>query len=184
MSGKIKVITGPMFSGKSTEIIRIAKRYEIADKTVFIFKPKIDNRYGNGSLIQTHDGQDFSAFIARSSKDIAKEYEVSGRFINLICIEEVQFFDEDIISLIYQMKKDGKTVVCAGLDMDWKGVPFHNVSQLLSLADEVVKLKAVCLNCGEDASHTYKKIKSEERIQVGGQNIYEPRCFDCWSTGR
>lgn len=185
-TGSIEVVCGPMFSGKTEELIRRARRAEIAKQNVLIFKPDIDNRYDNEDEIASHSGIRFTSATIRDidhGMEIYTKLISKGKRPHFVGIEEVQFFEPEIVERILALKESGTRVVVAGLDMDWRGKPFQITAEVLALADKVEKLKAVCMTCGADASHTYKKNKTSERIQVGGTNEYEVRCYEHWRNG-
>ncbi len=180
--GSIEVICGPMFSGKTEELMKRVRRASIARLTVKNFKPKIDDRYGEG--ISSHDGRNIDASAVNSSEEVEIALQnycsAYGRLPDVVCIEEAQFFDKAIVQQIYSLKCRGVRVIVAGLDMDWKGSPFLQTAQLLALADKVDKQKAVCIVCGRDAAHSYKKSGEGDRIEVGETDKYEARCFEHW----
>lgn len=176
-AGQLEMIVGGMFSGKSTELQRRGRRHEIAGRTVIYFKPKIDNRYRANS-ISTHDGSDVEANVVNGSRELV---HVSRELnADVVCIDEVQFFDNKIVSAINLMLMDGRTVICAGLDVDRFGQPFGKVPELLCIAEEVLKLKAVCSSCGDDAWVSASKFNAEEQIVVGEQDLYVPMCRTCY----
>ena len=177
----LTVITGPMFAGKTTELIRRLKRYQYAGKSVLLFKPTLDVRSPKG-IVKTHSGEEMVAIEVSDSSEIIDHL---SRFegISAIGIDEVQFFDDGIIEVIKTMVYSGYDVFVSGLDMDFMGRPFGVVPYLLAIADDVYKLKAVCVVCGADATHSFKKKRDSLLIEVGGSDIYEPRCRKCWHEG-
>lgn len=186
MTGSIETICGPMFSGKTEEIIKRVRRATIAKQTIKIFKPEKDDRYGGGSAIWSHDGKNIGATIVSSSAEIEvaiQNYSAvyEGELPDVVVIEEVQFFDDGIVQIVYELKCMGIRVIVAGLDIDWKGVPFTITGTLMALADKVDKQTAVCVVCHKDATYSYLKNKAGEQIQVGEENLYEARCFQHWS---
>ncbi len=178
----LTVITGPMFAGKTTELIRRLKRHRLAGMDTLLFKPTVDNRYDETHAV-THDGIKMKSIVARSSKEIL---EITERFsdVKVIGIEEAQFFDNGIVEVVRTLLARDYTIYIAGLDMDFMGRPFGPMPELLAIADDVYKLKAVCAVCGADATHTFKKKRDSLVIEVGGADIYEPRCRKCWYEGR
>ena len=177
----LTVITGPMFAGKTTELIRRLKRYTYAGKRVVLFKPTIDVRSPEGR-VKSHDGKEMEAIEISSSEEII-EYIQEYKDVDAIGIDEVQFLDNDILEVIRALVFKGYDVFVSGLDMDYMGRPFGIMPQLLAIADDVLKLKAVCVVCGADATHTFKKKRDSLLIEVGGADIYEPRCRHCWYKG-
>lgn len=180
MSGTVIAIVGSMFSGKSTGLISYLKRATIAKQSVVLFKPDIDNRYSDSEVV-SHDGERLPAIPVKSSKEIL---ELSSN-ANVIGLDEVQFFDDGIIDVVCRLADLGKNVVVAGLSSDFMGTPFEISAKISMLADEVKKLSAVCMKCGQDAIWTQRVIAGSEvvsgdRVQVGGLETYEPRCRDCF----
>lgn len=179
--GWIEVICGPMFAGKSEELIRRVKRMEYAHQKFICFKPKIDNRYSENEIVSHSKNKTKSVNIEKSS-DIKKylndEYKV-------VVIDEVQFLDKDIVSLCSELADKGYRVIVAGLDMDFRGVPFENVSLLLSKAEYITKLSAICVKCGAPATRTQRIVNGipadydDPIIIVGASQTYEPRCRHC-----
>ncbi len=175
-----------MFSGKSEELIRRVKRALIARRTVQVFKPVIDDRFGV-ELVRSHDGDSFVARPVRSSAEIpgliAPETTVIG-------IDEVQFFDDGIVDIVRSLVTNGRRVICAGLDLDFRGEPFGPVPTLLALAERVDKLEAICVVCGEPATRTQRIVNGvpafydEPIIVIGAQEAYEARCRTCHEVPR
>ena len=180
-AGVLEVVVGSMFSGKSEELIRRVKRAVIARRSVQVFKPSIDDRYG-ADLVRSHDGDSFVARPVRSSAEIvpllAPETSVVG-------IDEVQFFDPGIVGVVRDLVDGGRRVICAGLDLDFRGEPFGPVPVLLALAERVDKLEAICVVCGESATRTQRIVDGvpayydDPIIVVGAQEAYEARCRSC-----
>jgi thymidine kinase len=176
--GRIEIITGPMFSGKSEELIRRLKRARIARQRVSCFKPDIDLRY-HRSAIASHSSQTHDAStIAPTSDRLREELFATGRIYesDVVGIDEVQFFDRDIIPLALELVHLGKRVILAGLDTTFANEPFGPVPNLMALADEVTKLSAVCMTCGQPAIHTQRLGQSQELVVVGAAGLYEARC--------
>jgi thymidine kinase len=182
----LEVIVGSMFSGKSEELIRRVKRAIIARRAVQVFKPAIDERYGN-ELVRSHDGDSFVARPVRSSAElmplVTEETSVVG-------IDEVQFFDPAIVDVVRSLVASGRRVICAGLDLDFRGEPFGPVPVLLALAERVDKLEAICVVCGEPATRTQRIVNGvpaffdEPIIVIGAQEAYEARCRACHAVPR
>jgi thymidine kinase len=173
-TGWIEVITGCMFSGKTEELIRRLRRAQIAKQKVKIFKPKIDTRFADDSIV-SHSEQSLPSI---QIKDINDAFELSDD-AQVIGIDEAQFFSEDIINICTKLADKGKRVIVAGLDQDYRGVPFEPIPQLLAIAEYITKSLAICVECGNPADKTQRKTTSSERVIVGASNIYEARCRKC-----
>lgn len=177
-SGWVEVICGSMFSGKSEELIRRVRRAQFAKQKIAVFKPKIDNRYHDQSVV-SHNGSSFHAKPIAHSIEILHHVEAD---IDIIAIDEVQFFDEGILRVVQQLADSGHRVVCAGLDMDFRGEPFGQMPALMAIAESVTKLQAVCSVCGSPSSRTQRLIDGHPAsyhdpvILVGASEAYEPRC--------
>lgn len=172
--GWIEVIAGCMFSGKTEELIRRLKRATIAKQKVKVFKPKIDTRYSEGSIV-SHSEQSLPSTIVEDVREIihlAKDAQVVG-------IDEAQFFSNDLMHVCNTLASNGKRVIVAGLDQDYRGIPFEPMPQLLAIAEYITKTLAICVNCGNPADKTQRKIISLERVVVGASDIYEARCRKC-----
>jgi thymidine kinase len=174
--GWIEVVVGPMFSGKSEELIRRLRRAEIARQRVQIFKPAIDERYAVNEII-SHSG------LGISSDNVSKAAEIVDKVqprTEVIGIDEAQFLGEGIVEVCTQLANLGKRVIVAGLDTDYRGRPFEPMPRLLAVAEEITKLLAICVRCGNPAVHTQRLVESEELVVVGGGGIYEARCRRCF----
>jgi len=182
----LEVIVGSMFSGKSEELIRRVKRAIIARRAVQVFKPAIDDRFGN-ALVRSHDGDSFVARPVRSSADISRSVEPET---SVVGIDEVQFFESGIVDVVRSLVVSGRRVICAGLDLDFRGEPFGSVPLLLALAERVDKLEAICVVCGEAATRTQRIVNGvpaffdEPIIVIGAQEAYEARCRGCHEVPR
>jgi len=180
--GSLVVVCGSMFAGKSEELIRRARRALYAKKKVQVFKPAIDNRYDE-SMVVTHMGVKHEALPVKNVSDLRAKIE---RNTQVVLIEEVQFFDDSICDLAVDLADKGRDVICAGLDQDFRREPFGPMPKLLALADEVVKLRAICMSCGAPASHTYRQIdgkpahRDDPIILIGATESYEARCRNCF----
>jgi thymidine kinase len=175
--GWIEVICGCMFSGKSEELIRRLKRALIGRQRVAIFKPKIDNRYSKDHIV-SHSELKIQSEVVENAQDIltrSLESQVVG-------IDEAQFFDNDLVEVCQKLANMGKRVIVAGLDMDYRGIPFDPMPQLLAVAEYISKLNAVCVQCGNPATFTYRTIDDPNRVVVGANNIYEARCRNCFES--
>ncbi|MGV3618579.1 MAG: thymidine kinase [Fimbriimonas sp.] len=180
--GKITVVCGSMFAGKSEELIRRARRALYAKKRVQVFKPAIDVRYDQ-TMVVTHEGVRHEAVPVNSVAEIRKEVAPDAQ---VVLIEEAQFFDDKIVDLAVELADRGVEVILAGLDQDFRRRPFGPMPTLLSVADEVVKLRAICMKCGETASHTQRIVdgrpahKDEPLVVIGATEAYEARCRRCY----
>ncbi len=174
-SGWVEVVCGCMFAGKTEELIRRLVRARIARLDVVVFKPKIDDRYDAGDVV-SHSDQRIPSFPAKTSREIE---ENAGK-AQVIGIDEAQFFDEALVGVVRRLADKGKRVIVAGLDTDYRGVPFEPVPQIMCEAEYVTKVMAVCHRCGAPAHRTQRLGGGKERIVVGGGAIYEARCRNCW----
>lgn len=176
--GVLEVITGPMFSGKSEELIRRLKRAKIARQRVACYKPDIDLRY-HRTAIASHSEQMLEAVVVTPNSDRLREVLFAGGFvfeIEVVGLDEAQFFDAGIQPLALELVEMGKRVVLAGLDTTFANEPFGPVPALMALADKVTKLNAVCMVCGAPAIHTQRLGTSTELVVVGAMGLYEARC--------
>jgi len=173
-TGWIEVIAGCMFSGKTEELIRRLRRAKIARQTVKIFKPRIDVRYSSGDIV-SHSEQSLPSIMVDSPTEIL---ELASN-AQVIGIDEAQFFTSDIVDVCNKLANEGKRVIVAGLDQDYKGVPFEPMPQLLAVAEYITKTLAICVSCGNPADKTQRKIVSSERVLVGAADSYEARCRKC-----
>lgn len=172
-SGGIEVVCGPMFSGKTEELIRRVKRAQIARQKVQIFKPAIDNRYHETEVV-SHSSQSIEAQPVASSLELLQRVFDTTR---VVAIDEVQFFDEDILLVVEKLARRGVRVICAGLDQDFQGRTFGPMGELLARADHVHKIQAICTVCGAPASKTFRKNpEQKEQVLVGETDLYEARC--------
>lgn len=186
MSGSVEVITGPMFAGKTTELIRRIKRLNHRGRDCLVIKPKIDNRYSETKIV-SHDKEEYSSITVEQAKEILKI--VTSSKLKHIAIDEAQFFSRDekinLFDVIDRLKKEGYTVIVNGLDMDNNGNPFGLMPEIMAIADKVQKLTAVCMfpKCEKDAPMSFKKTKNKDVIDLGEKDIYEARCFKHWCDG-
>ena len=177
-TGWVELICGSMFSGKSEELIRRVRRAQFAKQKIAVFKPKLDNRYSEEAVV-SHNGTTVIALPIGHSGEM-KEY-ISDEF-DIIAIDEAQFFDMEIVDHVQRLADHGFRVIVAGLDQDFRGVPFGPMPSLLSIAEQVTKLQAVCTVCGSPASRTQRLIDGKPAgsddpiILVGASEAYEPRC--------
>ncbi len=177
-SGWIEVVCGSMFSGKTEELIRRLKRARIANQQVEIFKPKIDTRYDDRKVV-SHDANEISSTpIESSEKLLSVPQEVT-----VIGIDEAQFFDLQLTEVCQTLAMRGVRVIVAGLDMDFRGVPFGPMPHLLAVAEYITKVHAICQHCGNLATHSYRLAADENTVLLGEKDSYEARCRTCYSMG-
>jgi len=182
-TGWIEVIAGPMFSGKSEELIRRVKRVMIAGQKVRVFKPRLDDRYHKTDVV-SHDGQRVEAEPVASAAELLEQVEANGP-VEVVAVDEAQFFDDELPEVLERLADRGIRVIAAGLDLDFRGEPFGPMPQLLARAEFVEKLSAVCVRCGRAATRTQRLIDGEPArasdpvILVGAMEAYEPRCRGC-----
>jgi len=172
--GWIEVICGSMFSGKTEELIRRLKRVKIANLKVEIFKPAIDTRYDDTKIV-SHDTNAIHSTPVASANDIL----ALVNDVDVVGIDEAQFFDSEITPICETLALKGIRVIVAGLDMDYKGNPFGQMPNLLSIADYITKLHAICMKCGNIANISYRKTADAGQVLLGEKDIYEPRCRQC-----
>lgn len=179
--GYIEAVIGPMYSGKSEELIRRLKRAKIAKQNVVVFKPKIDDRYSKEDVV-SHSGNTINAIPISKPSQI---YDFIDNKTQVVGIDEVQFFDEEIVDIAIELADKGIRVIAAGLDMDFKGEPFGPTPKLLAVAEFVDKIQAICSVCGQPATRSQRLINGqpakydEPIIQVGAVESYEARCRKC-----
>ena len=179
--GYIEVVIGPMYSGKSEELIRRLKRAKIAKQNVVVFKPVIDDRYSKEDVV-SHSGYTINAIPIKDSSEINKYINEDTQVVG---IDEVQFFDDEIVDMAIELADKGVRVIAAGLDMDFKGEPFGPTPRLLAVAEFVDKIQAICSVCGQPATRSQRLINGEPAkydepiIQVGAVESYEARCRKC-----
>ncbi|MBH08869.1 MAG: thymidine kinase [Candidatus Marinimicrobia bacterium] len=175
-SGWIEVICGNMFSGKTEELIRRLRRAQIAQMKISIFKPRIDSRYSENQIV-SHNLLKMDSRIVDKAKEIfdfTKETDVVG-------IDEAQFFDKSLIDICKKLAGNGKRVVVAGLDTDYRGLPFGPMPEIMCEADYLDKLRAICVKCGNPASYTQRTSSDSEQVVIGELDKYEARCRNCFS---
>lgn len=185
--GWIECICGSMFSGKSEELLRRIKRGVIAKQKVLLFKPSIDNRYDE-NRVSTHNGNSYDSISIEKSSDILNF--VKDTKYDIIGIDEIQFFDNDIVKIINKLADDGIRVIAAGLDMDFKAEPFHPMPEIMAISEMVTKLHAVCNKCGKEASRSQRLINGKPAkyddpvVVIGASESYEARCRHCHEIER
>lgn len=178
-SGWIEIICGSMFSGKTEELIRRLRRARIARQRVAVFKPALDTRFSSRAVVSHDDNSFHSTLVSRASDLLA-----STRDVDVVGIDEAQFFDAELVGVCEEMARAGVRVIVAGLDQDYLGRPFEPVPQLMAVAEYVTKLHAVCVACGGPASHSQRVVPGDERMMLGGAEQYEPRCRQCFEPSR
>ncbi|EKN41119.1 thymidine kinase [Clostridium sporogenes] len=184
--GWIEVVAGPMYSGKTEELIRRIRRAEIAKQKVQVFKPEIDNRYSKQDVV-SHAGDKIQSVPVKSSKEILEKLLDDT---DVIGIDEAQFFDDFLVEIVSKIANNNRRVICAGLDMDFKGEPFGPMPKLMAIAEFVDKIQAVCMVCNNPATRTQRLIngkpakKSDPVVLIGAQESYEARCRKCHCVPR
>lgn len=184
--GKLEVICGAMFSGKSEELIRRLKRQKIAQKEVIVIKPAIDTRR-EVDYVTSHDGSKISAFPVEHAGQV---YELITPTTNVIGIDEAQFFSHELIGVVLELLDKNITIIIAGLNLDFRAVPFGPMPTLMALADTITKLSAVCVLCGGDAFFSQRLVDGvparyeDKVIQVGAQEAYQARCRSCYTIDK
>lgn len=173
--GRIEVVCGSMFSGKTEELIRRLKRAEFAKQRVEIFKPVLDTRYSEIEVV-SHDRNSIMSTPVDSSSSIL----LLSSDIDVVGIDEAQFFDDGLVAVCNELANKGIRVIVAGLDMDFKGVPFGPIPALCAIADEVTKVHAICVRCGALAYVSHRLVNNEKRVMLGEQAEYEPLCRECY----
>lgn len=173
--GRIEVVCGSMFSGKTEELIRRMRRAKFARQKVEIFKPSVDTRYAEEDVV-SHDMHKIPCTPIDSSVQIL----LLASDIDVVGIDEAQFLDEGLVGVCNQLANRGVRVIVAGLDMDYKGVPFGPIPSLLAIADEVTKVHAICVRCGALAYASHRTVESERRVLIGETHEYEPLCRECY----
>ncbi|MCQ2243922.1 MAG: thymidine kinase [Bacteroidaceae bacterium] len=173
--GRIEVICGSMFSGKTEELIRRMKRAEFAHQKVEIFKPAIDVRYSEEDVV-SHDKN----YIPSTPLDSSSSILLLSSDIDVVGIDEAQFFDEGLVHVCNELANRGVRVIVAGLDMDYKGVPFGPMPALCAIADEVTKVHAICVKCGALAYVSHRLVAGDKRVLLGETQEYEPLCRACY----
>jgi thymidine kinase len=177
-TGWIEVVCGSMFSGKTEELIRRLNRAKIAKQKVEIFKPAIDVRYHEVDIV-SHNQTVIRSTPVHSSEEIlllTSDCEVVG-------IDEAQFFDAGIVEVVNKLAENGKRIIIAGLDMDSRGIPFGPMPALMSIAEYLTKVHAICVVCGDIANYSYRKVPNEQQVMLGESDSYEARCRKCFNAG-
>lgn len=175
--GSIEVITGSMFSGKTEELIRRLRRAQFAGLKVEIFKPSLDKRYSETRVV-SHDNKS----IISTPVDNASAILLFAGGVDVVGIDEAQFFDISIVDVCVKLADDGIRIVIAGLDMDFLGKPFGPVPALLAIAEYVTKVHAICMRCGNLAQYSFRKSEEDQIVLLGEKNLYEPLCRNCYNA--
>lgn len=173
--GSIEVICGSMFSGKTEELLRRMKRAQIAKQSVEIFKPSIDTRYSDSEVV-SHDKNSIKSTAVEHSSNIL----LFSSNVEVVGIDEAQFFDDGLVEVCEQLADDGIRVIIAGLDMDFKRVPFGPIPKLCSIADDVTKVHAICVQCGRLANYSYRLVANDKQVMLGELEEYQPLCRTCY----
>ena len=181
--GSIEVILGSMYAEKSTELIKRVRRHEIANKRCIVFKHSLDCERNNKADIITHNKNSYEAIAVKSINDIYTH--ITSKYLDVIAIDEAQFFDRDIVPFVRSMSQNfDRKVIVAGLDMDYMGNPFGEMGSLCCIADSVTKLHAVCVDCGKDAKYSYRKTSDNNIVSIGATDKYEALCEHCYLLRR
>lgn len=175
-NGWIEVICGSMFSGKTEELIRRMRRAQFAQQELIIFKPLLDNRYAAEEVV-THRGERIPAMAVNSAEEILKNWKDQ----KVVGVDEVQFFDDELIAVCVELAKRGVRVICAGLDMDFAGQPFGAMPKLLAVAEYVTKVHAICVSCGALAQFSHRLVGEKNQVLLGEKHHYEPLCRKCFN---
>ncbi len=174
--GWMEVVCGCMFSGKTEELIRRLRRAQIAHQKVEIFKPAMEKRYDESDIV-SHD----SSRIRSTPVETSQQILLMATEVDVVGIDEAQFFDENLPGVLDQLAAGGTRVIVAGLDMDFTGKPFGPMPALLSKAEFITKLHAICVVCGDTANFSYRRMRIDDQVLLGEKDVYEPRCRTCFS---
>ena len=174
--GSLEVITGSMFSGKTEELIRRLRRAQFAGLKVVIFKPSLDKRYSETRVV-SHDDKS----IVSTPVDNASAILLLAGDVDVVGIDEAQFFDNSIIEVCNTLAENGVRIIIAGLDMDFMGKPFGPMPALLAIAEYITKVHAICMRCGNLAQYSFRKSEDEQVVLLGEKNLYEPLCRNCYN---
>jgi len=175
-SGCIEVVCGSMFSGKTEELIRRLRRAQFANQSIAIFKPAIDKRYSDVEVVS----HDFHKIISTPIDSPGSMLEV-GEEVQVVGVDEAQFFDESLVEVCQKLADRGVRVIVAGLDTDYMGVPFGPIPKLMAVAEDVQKVHAICVKCGNLANHSHRLSKSRDLVLLGEKDVYEPLCRSCYN---
>ncbi len=175
-SGSIEVICGSMFSGKTEELIRRINRVKIARQNIMIFKPTLDYRYSAHDIV-SHSQNSIEAMPVQAARVISN---LVTDEVKVVAIDEAQFFDDNLVEVVHELASAGKRVILAGLDMDYLGQPFGPMPDLMAIADDVYKCRAICMRCGRLANFSYRIADASERVLIGEKEEYMPLCRSCY----
>jgi thymidine kinase len=178
-TGWIEVVCGPMFSGKSEELMRRLRRARIARKRVQVFKPALDDRYSADEIV-SHGEQRMKSEVVSSAKEILEKLDWRTQVLG---VDESNFFGPELVEVAAQLADTGKQVIIAGLDTDYLGRPFPPMPELLCVAESITKMLAICMRCGNPAKHTQRLVECDDLIVVGAADAYEARCRRCFEPG-
>lgn len=170
--GYVEVINGCMYSGKTEELIRQIRRCEYAKQNYLTFKPRVDSRYSDEDIV-SHNKDSLQSIVIDKARDI---YKYVTHDTQVVGVDEVQFFDKEITEVATKLAKNGRRVILAGLDTDWRGIPFGAMPELLAIADVIRKQYAICVMCGEAATRTQRLVAKDQDVLVGSFKMYEARC--------
>lgn len=175
LPGRIEVICGSMFSGKTEELIRRINRVKIARQKIIIFKPTVDIRYSREDVV-SHNKNSIGSTPVENSASILLLYQDA----DVVAIDEAQFFDNGIVEVCNTLANNGVRVIVAGLDMDYLGKPFGPIPDLCAIADDVYKTRAICVNCGNLANYSYRTVLEKGQVLLGEKQEYQPLCRRCY----
>ena len=176
-TGSIEVICGSMFSGKTEELIRRMRRAQFANQKIRIYKPSVDVRYSEDKVVS----HDFHSIESKPISDSAAMLESLSDGIQVVGVDEAQFFDEKIVEVCSKLADNGIWVIIAGLDMDFLGKPFGPMPALMAIAEDVLKVHAICVKCGSPAAHSHRLSKDSSLVVLGEKDVYEPLCRHCYN---
>ena len=175
-SGCIEVVCGSMFSGKTEELIRRLRRAQFANQKIAIFKPSIDKRYSDVEVVS----HDFHKITSKPVKEASQMLDIDPE-VQVVGIDEAQFFGEELVDVCQTLADRGVRVIAAGLDTDFKGVPFGPIPKLMAVAEDVQKVHAICVKCGNLANHSHRLSKSKDLVLLGEKDVYEALCRECFN---
>ena len=175
-NGWIEVVCGSMFSGKTEELIRRLKRAQFANQKLILFKPRVDDRYHEENVV-SHQGSSLEARVIEHSSEILQIWNHEM----VVAVDEAQFFDDELVNVANKLANKGVRVILAGLDMDYKGLPFGPMPQLMSVAEYVTKVHAICLSCGNLAQFSHRTVSETGQVLVGAVEKYQPLCRSCYN---
>jgi thymidine kinase len=175
-NGWIEVVCGSMFSGKTEELIRRLKRAQFANQKLILFKPRVDDRYHEENVV-SHQGSSLEARVIEHSSEILQIWNHEM----VVAVDEAQFFDDELVDVANELANKGVRVILAGLDMDYKGLPFGPMPQLMSVAEYVTKVHAICLSCGNLAQFSHRTVSETGQVLVGAVEKYQPLCRSCYN---